>query len=434
MSIVSIIGRPNVGKSTIFNRFTESKNAITSNVTGTTRDRNYGQCTWNGTTFILIDTGGYIEITDNVIDKNINKQIKIAINESDITLFVVDAKTGPIWEDKVIANILRQYKKKIILVPNKSDNYKLDFASYEFMTLGFDNIFPISAINGSGTGDLLDYITENIKQKPETTDYTDIPRFAIIGQPNVGKSSLTNTLLGDNRSIVNDNPGTTRDSIDSIYNLYNKKLILVDTAGIRKNKKNLDNIEFYSTLRSIKALENCDICLYIIDAELGIESEDLKLINIAAKNKKGIIIIVNKWDLIDKNEIPADVYRKGIYNKLKNLSFIPIIFVSALKKTNIYKIIEKGLGIYKNKTSKIKTSELNDKILPIIQKNPPSSKRGKEIKIKYITQLPTTNTTFAFFCNRTNEITPQYKSFLRNKIYENFNLEGVPISLVFKDK
>ena len=444
MSIVAIVGRPNVGKSTIFNRFTESKNAITYNISGTTRDRNYGECVWNGKSFTLIDTGGYID--DNKNSKNgifslnasVNNQIKLAIDESDVILFVVDAKDGLLDSDKEFAKIIRKYKgdKHVILIVNKADNEKLDFAGYEFLQLGFDNIFKISAANGIGTGDLLDDIVNNLKEEDinNNEDNTNLPRFAIIGQPNVGKSSLLNVLLGNERSIVNNESGTTRDSINSLYNLYNKKFILVDTAGIRKKNKEKEDIEFYSTLRSLKSLENCDVCLYIIDATLGVENEDQKLINLAVKYKKGIVIIVNKWDLIEKDSKTADIFRKKIYEKLKNNNFIPIIFISALKKNNIFKVIEKGLEIYENKNKKIKTSELNDKLLPIINSNPPSSSRGREIKIKYITQLPTDNVIFAFFCNRPDDINNNYKTFLKNKIYELFNFSGIPIQLIFRSK
>lgn len=436
MAIVSIIGRPNVGKSTIFNRFTEEKNAITCDISGTTRDRNYGQCIWNGLSFTIIDTGGYIlSDENNVINKNVNKQIEISINESNIILFVVDARDGLIDQDKSIANILRKYKgkKDIILVVNKADNYKLDFASYEFIKLGFDKIFNISAISGYGTGDLLDYVVSILKNYTNC-EQEDLPKFALIGQPNVGKSLLTNALLGEERNIVSNIPGTTRDSIGTTYNLFNKRFILIDTAGIRNKSRNLDNIEFYSMLRSIKALESCDVCIYIIDATLNIEGKDSRLINLAIKNRKGIVIVVNKCDLITKDTNSINEYRKKIYDKLKTCSFIPIIFASALKKHNIFKIVEKSLEVYKNKTNKIKTSELNDILLPIIFKKPPVSKRGNEIKIKYVTQLPTNDIIFVFFCNRPNEIVQEYKSFLRNKIYESFNLEGVSFSILFKKK
>ena len=440
MSIVAIVGRPNVGKSTIFNRFTESKDAITYNTSGTTRDRNYGECTWNGKNFTMIDTGGYIEDTiknnKDTMTSSINKQIKLAIDESDVILFVVDAKDGLTDNDKDFANIIRKNKgdKHVILVVNKADNERLDFAGYEFLQLGFDNIFKISASNGYGTGDLLDDIVDNLKEEDIDDNDNNLPKFAIIGQPNVGKSSLLNVLLGNERSIVNDESGTTRDSINSLYNLYNKKFILVDTAGIRKKSVDKEDIEFYSTLRSLKSLQNCDVCLYIIDATLGIENEDLKLITLAVKYRKGILIIVNKWDLIEKDSKTANMFRKNIYEKLKTNSFIPIIFVSALKKSNIFKIVEKGLEIYENKNKKIKTSDLNDKLLPIISSNPPSSSRGREIKIKYITQLPTDNVIISFFCNRPDDINSNYKTFLRNKIYELYDFSGIPIQLVFRSK
>ena len=438
MKIVSIVGRPNVGKSTLFNRLTDDGDAITHDISGTTRDRNYGQCIWNGFEFTVIDTGGYIFRENDNISKKVNEQIEIAIKESDIILFVVDSIVGLLSDDKNIANVLRLYKdkKEIILVPNKVDNSNLYFSSYEFSTLGFKNIFPISGMNGHGTGELLDYITDILKKDINycQEENIELPRFAVIGQPNVGKSTLINVLLGTNRVLVNDSPGTTRDPINSLYNLYNKKFILVDTAGIRKKLSKLENIDFYSTIRSIRAIQNCDVCLYVIDASLGLNKEDLKLINLALKYRRSILLIVNKCDLLDKNERTIDEYRKLIYNKLRNCSFIPSIFISALNKKNIFQVVEKGLEIYDNSNLKIKTSELNKVLLDVIKSRPPYSSRGNEIKINYITQLPNKNNVFLFFANRPNDISDEYKRFIKNKIYENFNFSGVPISVIFREK
>lgn len=436
MKLVSLIGRPNVGKSTLFNRIVDNGDAITHDVEGTTRDRNYGQCVWNEVEFTVIDTGGYISNDDDFMSVRVNEQVEFAIKESDVILFLVDLKDGLLQEDKNIANILRKYKeeKEIILVPNKADNFNLYISNYEFSVLGFNNIFPISSINGYGTGDLLDYITGLFKRKNIIKEdrNIDLPRFAIIGQPNVGKSTLVNVLLGSQRSIVNDTPGTTRDSINSVYNLYNRKFILIDTAGIRKKFFNLEQIDFYSTIRSIRSLQNCDVCLYVVDAFSGLNKEDLKLINLALKYKKSILLVINKSDLIDRDETSISEYRRKVYNRLKNCNFIPLIFISALNKKNIFDVVEKGFDIYNNSKIRIKTSELNNVLLPIIHNRPPYSKRGNEIKIKYITQLQNKNVTFMFFSNRPDEIEDDYKKFLKNKIYENFRFSGVPISLVFK--
>ena len=438
MKIVSIVGRPNVGKSTLFNRLTDEGDAITHDISGTTRDRNYGQCVWNGFEFTVIDTGGYIFDKPDFISKKVNEQIEIAINESDIILFVVDSISGLLADDKNIANVLRLYtdKKEIILVPNKVDNSNLYFSSYEFSTLGFKNIFPISSMNGHGTGDLLDYITDVFKKDNNyiEEDNSELPRFAVVGQPNVGKSTLINVLLGSQRLIVNDSPGTTRDSINSIYNLYNKKFILVDTAGIRKKLSKLENIDFYSTIRSIRALQNCDVCLYVIDAAVGLNKEDLKLINLALKYKRSILLIVNKCDLLDKDKNSISEYRKDIYRKLRNCNFIPIIFISALNKKNIFQVVDKALQVYNNSKLKIKTSELNRILFGIIKSRPPYSHSGNEIKINYITQVPNKSNIFLFFTNRPKDISDEYRKFLKNKIYENFNFSGVPISIVFREK
>lgn len=434
-NVVAIVGRPNVGKSTLFNRLIEKKNAITSAVSGTTRDRNYGECIWNNITFSVIDTGGFNEkIKNDKIKEEINKQIKISIDEANIILFLVDCHDGITDVDKIFANILRKgYNgKKIYVVANKADNKNFELISFEFMQFGFGEPIKIAAINGSGTGELLDIITSNFSEKEKGIENIQLPKFAIIGQPNVGKSSLLNVLIGEERAIVNNESGTTRDSINSLYNLYGQNFILIDTAGIRKKNKKKEDIEFYSTLRSISAIEESDICIYLLDAQLGLEKQDLKLINLAIKRNCGIVLIVNKIDLITPEECKN--LKKDISEKLKNIKYIPIICISVLKKKNIFKIIQKAVDVYKNKTTKISTSQLNDVLLPIIKQRPPQGIHGKKIQIKYITQLPTNNISLVFFCNFPEDIRENYKHFLEKEIRKNFNFEGNPIKLLFRKK
>ena len=434
-NIVAIVGRPNVGKSTLFNRLIEKKSAITSEFSGTTRDRNYGECIWNNITFSVIDTGGFNEkIKNDKIKEEINKQIKISINEASVILFLVDCHDGITDVDKIFANVLRKScrGKKIYVVANKADNKNFELISFEFMQFGFGEPIKIAAINGSGTGELLDIITSNFSKKEKEIENIQLPKFAIIGQPNVGKSSLLNVLIGEERAIVNNESGTTRDSINSLYNLYGQRFILIDTAGIRKKSKKKEDIEFYSTLRSISAIEESDICIYLLDAQLGLEKQDLKLINLAVKRNCGVVLVVNKIDLITPEECKN--LKKDISERLKNVNYIPIICVSVLKKKNIFKIIQKAVDVYKNKTTKISTSKLNDVLLPIIQQRPPQGIHGKEIKIKYITQLPTNNINLVFFCNFPEDIRENYKHFLEKEIRKNFNFEGNPIKLLFRKK
>ena len=434
-NVVAIVGRPNVGKSTLFNRLIEKKNAITSEVSGTTRDRNYGECIWNNITFSVIDTGGFNEkVKNDKIKEEINKQIKISIDEANIILFLVDCHDGITDVDKIFANVLRKIcnGKKIYVVANKADNKNFELISFEFMQFGFGEPIKIAAINGSGTGELLDIITSNFSEKGKEIEDIQLPKFAIIGQPNVGKSSLLNILIGEERTIVNNESGTTRDSINTLYNLYGQKFILIDTAGIRKKNKKKEDIEFYSTLRSISAIEESDICIYLLDAQLGLEKQDLKLINLAVKYNCGVVLVVNKIDLITPEECKN--LKKDISERLKNVNYIPIICVSVLKKKNIFKIIQKAVDVYKNKTTKISTSKLNDVLLPIIQQHPPQGIHGKEIKIKYITQLPTNNINLVFFCNFPEDIRENYKHFLEKEIRKNFNFEGNPIKLLFRKK
>lgn len=438
--IVSIIGRPNVGKSTLFNRLIEKREAITSDVSGTTRDRIYGECEWNGFNFTVVDTGGFDNSKDDVISFGINNQVKTAIDESDVLMFVVDGNDGLTDADKEFANLLRRYKKPVVLVVNKIDNPTKIFNAYEFSQLQFsddeDSFFAISAINGGGTGDLLDKIVSFFdKNKKDETVEENIPRVALIGQPNVGKSSFLNVLIGEERNIVSDIPGTTRDSIDTLYNKFGEKFILIDTAGIRKKSKHKEDIEFYSTLRSIKALKDCDVCVYMIDATLGIESQDLTLLNLADKYKKGLILIVNKWDLIEKDSNTMQKFKKEISQRIGFLSYVPILFTSAINKTNIFDAVKMISQVYKNKTQKIPTSLLNQVMLPIIAHTPPTSIRGKELKIKYITQLlPNDTVSIAFFCNRPKDVSTTYKKFLNNRLRENFSLDGVHVNVVIKQK
>ena len=434
-NIVAIVGRPNVGKSTLFNRLIEKKNAITSEVSGTTRDRNYGECIWNNVTFSVIDTGGFNEkIKNDKIKEEINKQIKISIDEASVILFLVDCHDGITDVDKIFANVLRKdcSRKKIYVVANKADNKNFELISFEFMQFGFGEPIKIAANSGSGTGELLDIITSNFSEKEKGIENIQLPKFAIIGQPNVGKSSLLNVLIGEERTIVNNESGTTRDSINTLYNLYGQKFILIDTAGIRKKNKKKEDIEFYSTLRSISAIEESDICIYLLDAQLGLEKQDLKLINLAVKRNCGVVLVVNKIDLITPEECKN--LKKDISERLKNVNYIPIICVSVLKKKNIFKIIQKAVDVYKNKTTKISTSQLNDVLLPIIQQRPPQGIHGKEIKIKYITQLPTNNINLVFFCNFPEDIRENYKHFLEKEIRKSFNFEGNPIKLLFRKK
>ena len=434
-NIVAIVGRPNVGKSTLFNRLIEKKNAITSEVSGTTRDRNYGECIWNNVTFSVIDTGGFNEkIKNDKIKEEINKQIKISIDEASVILFLVDCHDGITDVDKIFANVLRKdcSGKKIYVVANKADNKNFELISFEFMQFGFGEPIKIAANSGSGTGELLDIITSNFSEKGKRIENIQLPKFAIIGQPNVGKSSLLNVLVGEERAIINNESGTTRDSINSLYNLYGQRFILIDTAGIRKKNKKKEDIEFYSTLRSINAIEESDICIYLLDAQLGLEKQDLKLINLAVKRNCGVVLVVNKIDLITPEECKN--LKKDISERLKNVNYIPIICVSVLKKKNIFKIIQKAVDVYKNKTTKISTPQLNNILLPIIEQRPPQGIHGKEIKIKYITQLHTNNIIFVFFCNFPEDIRENYKHSLEKEIRKNFNFEGNPIKLIFRKK
>lgn len=435
--LVAIVGRPNVGKSTLFNRLTESRQAIVDETAGTTRDRQYGKVEWGGTEFSVVDTGGWVVNSDDVFEEEINKQVTIAIEEADLILFVVDVSNGITDLDERVAQILRRSNKKILLVSNKSDNTELYFASAEFYALGLGDPFSISAINGSGTGDLLDEITKHLPADSETGVLSeDIPRLAIVGRPNAGKSSLINALIGEDRNIVTDIAGTTRDSIYTRFNKFGVDFFLVDTAGIRKKGKVSEDLEYYSVIRSIRAIENSDVCILMIDATKGIESQDINIFSIIKKNKKGLVVCINKWDLVqDKSPIAIKTFENAVRNRLAPFTDFPILFVSALTKQRLIKALETANAVYKNRKVKIPTHKLNEVMLPIIEQTPPPAHKGKYIKIKYITQIPNTHTpTFVFFCNLPQWIKEPYKRFLENRLRENWNFCGTPINIVIKSK
>ena len=434
-NIVAIVGRPNVGKSTLFNRLVEKRQAIIHDESGVTRDRHYGVSDWNGISFTVVDTGGYVEKTENIFEKEIKNQVILALNEASLILFMVDCKDGLTSNDIDFSRIIREMNKETILVANKADNYKLELNSNEFYELGLKNypIVPISSQSGSGTGDLLDLVVSKLENE-SINNNEKLPRISILGRPNVGKSSFINVLLGEERNIVTKISGTTRDSIDTKYNLFNKELIITDTAGIRKKGKVNENIEFYSVMRSLQAMQESDICIIMIDAKQGFEGQDMNILGLASKYKKGLIIMVNKWDLIEKDNKTTKIFEEEIKSKINPLTFIPIIFTSVINKKRIHKIIETTLEIYDNRKQKISTSKLNNILLPLIEKFPPPATKGKYIRIKYITQLPTNTPTFAFFCNLPQYIKEPYRRFLTNKIRENFNFSGVPITIVLRKK
>jgi GTP-binding protein len=433
---VAIIGRPNVGKSTLFNRLLEERKAITDDFSGVTRDRQYGLTNWNGKTFNVIDTGGFVLHSEDIFEKAIRTQVRLAIAESDLMVFMVDVTTGITDLDEALAQELRKSKKPVILVVNKVDNTERSYAANEFYGLGFENLFSISSMSGSGTGEILDYITEQIPEDIEDAVdiYAELPKITIVGQPNVGKSTLLNALIGEERNIVTDIAGTTRDSIHTHYKLYGKEFLLVDTAGIRKKAKVHEDLEFYSVIRAVKAIEEADVCILMIDAKTGIELQDLKIFGIIEQRKKGVVILVNKWDAIEKDNKTMLEYEKKIKEKIAPFTDVPIVFISALEKQRIYQAIDKVLEVYENKQIKIKTNELNDIMLAEIEKFHPPAYRGEYIKIKYVTQLPAKTPSFAFFCNHPDYIRTAYKNYLENRMREHFSLSGVPINIFFRKK
>ncbi len=434
-NIVAIVGRPNVGKSTLFNRLIGERKAIMDNVSGVTRDRHYGYGEWIGKFFTVVDTGGYVTGSDDIFEGAIRDQVEIAIEEASVILFMVDVDAGLTGLDEEFANVLRKSKKPVFLVANKADNNQRRDAAGEFYALGMGDPYPISSQSGSGTGELLDEVVKHFKSEDVENPEAGIPRFAIVGRPNVGKSSFINALLGKERNIVTDIAGTTRDSIHTRYTAYGKDFILTDTAGLRRKAKVTDNIEFYSVMRSVRVIEDSDVCIVILDATRGIESQDVNIISLAAKNNKGILIIVNKWDLIENKETnTARNYEMAIREKIAPLDYIPIIFVSVLTKQRIFQAIEKAIDVYENKLKRIPTSLLNDTILPEIENYPPPATKGKYIKIKYATQLGTPYPSFAFFCNLPQYIKQPYERFLENKLRQHFGFDGAPISVFFRKK
>lgn len=433
-NIVAIVGRPNVGKSTLFNRLVEERKAIMDNEAGVTRDRHYGYAEWSGKYFTAIDTGGYVTGSDDIFEKAIRDQVKLALQEATVILFVVDAHDGLTDLDKEFAKILRTTQKPVIVVANKADNPNTVLMATEFYGLGMGEVFTISSANGSGTGELLDEVIKHFEDEGVEDPNAGIPKIAILGRPNVGKSSFLNVLLGYDRSIVTDIAGTTRDAVDTRYTMYGQDFILTDTAGLRKKSSKKDDIEFFSVLRSIQALQDSDVCIIMIDAERGLEAQDLSIINLAHKYKKGILIMVNKWDLIEKDNKTLDSYKATILERLGPLDYIPIIFTSVVNKQRIFQAIEKAVQIYENKSRKISTSSINEKMLKEIEAYPPPAVKGKHIKIKYITQLPTKTPSFAFFCNLPQYIKQPYARYIENKLRKHFDFNGVPINIFFRKK
>ena len=433
-SIVAIVGRPNVGKSTLYNRLVGGREAIIDDISGVTRDRIYGTSEWNGKFFTIIDTGGFVQKAENVFEKEIRSQVQIAIEEADVIIFLTDTTTGITDLDEEVAKMLRRVEKNVYLVVNKADNHNRLLAANEFWSLGFEKTFFISAMSGSGTGELLDDISEHIEASQEDAKEDELPRFAIVGQPNVGKSSLTNALLGEERNIVTDVAGTTRDSIHSHYNKFGKEFLLIDTAGIRKKSKVHENLEFYSVIRAIRAVEESDVCLLIIDATLGIESQDMQIFNLAIKRNKGIVILINKWDLVEKETMTSKRYEDTLRHKLAPFNDVPILFISATEKIRIFKAMEAALQVYENRSKRISTSKLNDFLAEITEKYPPPSHRGKFIKIKYATQLPLAYPAFAFFCNHPKHVKGNYRQYVENQLREQFDFTGCPIKIFFRQK
>ena len=433
--LVAIVGRPNVGKSTLFNRLVGTRQAIVNDEAGTTRDRQYGHAEWTGKTFSVVDTGGWVAGSDDVFESEINKQAIIAVEEADVILFVVDVQEGINELDKEVSNVLRRSDRPILVVANKADNFEIGMQSAEFYALGLGDPYPVSAINGSGTGDLLDKVVSLFKPKERETTEKDLPHFAVIGRPNAGKSSLINAFLGEDRNIVTNIAGTTRDAIYTEYNKFGMNFYLVDTAGIRKKGKVQEDPEYYSVIRAIRAIEYCDVAIALIDATRGIEAQDVNIISLALRNSKGLVVCVNKWDLVeDKSPAAIRHFEAAIRERLAPFTDFPILFVSALTKQRIFKILETAQGVYNRRKSRIPTHKLNEVMLPIIEQTPPPSWKGKYIKIKYVMQIPTAVTSFAFYTNLSKWVKEPYKRFLENKIRENWDFNGVPINVFIRDK
>ena len=432
-NILSLVGRPNVGKSTLFNRLTQTKEAIVDSVSGVTRDRNYGKADWCGYEFSVIDTGGYVVGSDDIFESEIRKQVALAIDESDVIVLLVDGREGLTPLDEEVAMMLRKSKKPFYLAVNKIDSPS-NFLDYtEFYSLGFENIYPISAVSGSGTGDLLDEVVKHFS-KEENVQLEELPKITIVGKPNVGKSSIINTFLGYERHIVTPIAGTTRDSIYTRYTGFGFDFYLIDTAGLRKKKKVEEDLEFYSVMRTIRAIENSDVCILMCDASQGFDAQDLNIFSLAARNRKGIVVVMNKWDLVEKDNKTHKQYEDLVRQRIAPFTDVPIIFTSVINKQRIYKVLETAIEVHKNRSRKISTSELNDVMLPIINQTPPPMNKDKVIRIKYVTQLKTSFPAFAFFCNLPQYVKDSYKRFLENQIREHWNYSGVPMEIYFRRK
>jgi len=433
-NIVAIVGRPNVGKSTFFNRLTETRAAIVDDMPGVTRDRNYGKSIWNGVEFSIIDTGGYVSGSDDVFEEEIRRQANLAIQEADVIVFLVDVESGLTELDISVFDLLRRNDKPVITVVNKVDNHQRGLDANEFYSLGIEKFFPVSSINGLGTGDLLDEIVDLLPKVVEEVADEKIPRIAVVGRPNVGKSSIINTLVGEERHIVTEVAGTTRDAVAQHYNKFGHNFILVDTAGLRKKTKVAEDVEFYSVMRSVRTIEDSDVCVLVLDATRGVEGQDVSIFHLIHRNKKGIVVVVNKWDLVEKDNHTMKTFERDILEKFAPIVDIPIVFTSALTKQRILKILEEAMMVFENQNRHIATSKLNELLLGFIEAYPPPAHKGKYIKIKYITQLPTKIPSFAFFCNLPQYVRDPYKRYLENKIRSNFNFKGIPIQLYFRQK
>ncbi|TYP77350.1 ribosome biogenesis GTPase Der [Aquimarina intermedia] len=433
-NIVAIVGRPNVGKSTFFNRLIQRREAIVDAVSGVTRDRHYGKSDWNGKEFSLIDTGGYVKGSDDVFEEEIDKQVELAIEEADAIIFMVDVESGVTGMDEDVANLLRKVDKPVFLAVNKVDNGQREADAVEFYSLGLGAYYTIASINGSGTGELLDALIEALPEVEEEED-SELPRFAVVGRPNAGKSSFINALIGEDRYIVTDIAGTTRDAIDTKYDRYGFEFNLVDTAGIRRKAKVKEDLEFYSVMRSVRAIEHCDVCLLVVDATRGFDAQVQNIFWLAERNRKGIVILVNKWDLVENKESNTlKDFEKHIRKEIAPFTDVPIVFISVLTKQRLFKAIETAVEVYKNRSKKIKTSVMNDTMLAIIERNPPPAYKGKYVKIKYCMQLPTPQPQFAFFCNLPQYIREPYKRYLENQLRKEFDFHGVPVSVYFRKK